>query len=132
MRIGAATQKEQLENSSASTQREHTCGSVYAECHAATTLAIPMCRKPAVAQAVYVHTAKNVLIEVNPAVRLPRTFKRFCGLMVQLLQKLSIRSSNGSAKLLRVSSPTSMACCCRRLQLAVVSGTRVASQWQSL
>ncbi len=32
-------------------------------------------------QAVYVRTAKNVLIEVNPQVRLPRTFKRFCGLM---------------------------------------------------
>lgn len=48
------------------------------------------------------HTAKNVLIEVNPQVRLPRTFKRFCGLMVQLLQKLSIRASNGSSKLLKV------------------------------
>lgn len=53
-------------------------------------------------QAVYVHTARNVLIEVNPQVRLPRTFKRFCGLMVQLLQKLSIRASNGSSKLLKV------------------------------
>ena len=52
-------------------------------------------------QAVYVHTARNVLIEVNPQVRLPRTFKRFCGLMVQLLQKLSIRASNGSSKLLK-------------------------------
>jgi rRNA small subunit pseudouridine methyltransferase Nep1 len=30
----------------------------------------------------YVHTTKNVLIEVNPATRLPRTFKRFSGLMV--------------------------------------------------
>ncbi len=55
-------------------------------------------------QAVYVRTAKNVLIEVNPQVRLPRTFKRFCGLMVQLLQKLSIRASNGSQKLLKVCS----------------------------
>jgi rRNA pseudouridine-1189 N-methylase Emg1 (Nep1/Mra1 family) len=55
-----------------------------------------------VLQAVYVHTARNVLIEVNPQVRLPRTFKRFCGLMVQLLQKLSIRASNGSSKLLKV------------------------------
>ena len=49
-------------------------------------------------------TAKNVLIQVNPAVRLPRTFKRFCGLMVQLLQKLSIRATNGPDKLLRVSA----------------------------
>ncbi|KAF9358756.1 Ribosomal RNA small subunit methyltransferase mra1, partial [Mortierella sp. NVP85] len=30
---------------------------------------------------VYIHTAKNVLIEVNPHVRIPRTFKRFSGLM---------------------------------------------------
>ena len=30
----------------------------------------------------YVHTEKNVLIEINSATRLPRTFKRFSGLMV--------------------------------------------------
>jgi rRNA small subunit pseudouridine methyltransferase Nep1 len=51
---------------------------------------------------VYIHTAKGVLIEVNPHVRIPRTFKRFSGLMVQLLHKLSIRSVKGSEKLLRV------------------------------
>jgi rRNA small subunit pseudouridine methyltransferase Nep1 len=51
---------------------------------------------------VYVHTAKGVLIEINPHVRIPRTFKRFSGLMVQLLQKLSIRGVNGSEKLLKV------------------------------
>jgi rRNA small subunit pseudouridine methyltransferase Nep1 len=52
--------------------------------------------------AVYVQTQKKVLIQVNPHVRLPRTFKRFCGLMVQLLQKLSIRATNGPDKILRV------------------------------
>ena len=90
--------------------------------------------------AVYVQTQKNILIKVNPHVRLPRTFKRFCGLMgrlkhyfivdsfycvpldvndladisksnaflcwvmsaVQLLQKLSIRATNGPDRLLRV------------------------------
>ena len=41
-------------------------------------------------------------MQVNPQVRLPRTFKRFCGLMVQLLQKLSIRATNGPDKLLKV------------------------------
>jgi rRNA small subunit pseudouridine methyltransferase Nep1 len=51
---------------------------------------------------VYIHTTKNVLIEVNPHVRIPRTFKRFCGLMVQLLHKLSIRAVNGPDKLLKV------------------------------
>ena len=30
---------------------------------------------------VYIHTEKNVLIEVNPHIRIPRTFKRFCGLI---------------------------------------------------
>jgi len=51
---------------------------------------------------VYISTAKNVLIEVHPSVRIPRTFKRFSGLMVQLLQKLSIRGTNGPDKLLKV------------------------------
>lgn len=30
---------------------------------------------------VYVHTHNNVLIEINPQTRIPRTFKRFAGLM---------------------------------------------------
>ncbi|GMG39510.1 unnamed protein product [Ambrosiozyma monospora] len=51
---------------------------------------------------VYIQTAKGVLIEVNPSVRIPRTFKRFSGLMVQLLHKLSIRSVNSEEKLLKV------------------------------
>lgn len=51
---------------------------------------------------IFVHTNKNVLIQVNPQVRLPRTFKRFAGLMTQLLQKLSIRATNGPEKLLKV------------------------------
>ncbi|KDQ65146.1 hypothetical protein JAAARDRAFT_146545 [Jaapia argillacea MUCL 33604] len=51
---------------------------------------------------IYIHTAKGVLIEVNPHVRIPRTFKRFSGLMVQLLHKLSIRGVNGPEKLLKV------------------------------
>ncbi|RKP16706.1 Nep1-domain-containing protein [Rozella allomycis CSF55] len=60
---------------------------------------------------VYIHTQKNVLIEINPHTRIPRTFKRFCGLfgnilfvglLVQLLHKLSIRSVNGSEKLLKI------------------------------
>jgi rRNA small subunit pseudouridine methyltransferase Nep1 len=30
---------------------------------------------------VFVHTQKNVLIEISPQTRIPRTFDRFCGLM---------------------------------------------------
>ena len=51
---------------------------------------------------VYIHTEKNVLIEVNPKTRIPRTFKRFSGLMVQLLHRLKIRSSDGNDMLLKV------------------------------
>lgn len=51
---------------------------------------------------VYIQSTKGVLIEVNPTVRIPRTFKRFAGLMVQLLHKLSIRSTNSTEKLLKV------------------------------
>ncbi|KAF7282004.1 ribosomal RNA small subunit methyltransferase NEP1 [Rhynchophorus ferrugineus] len=50
---------------------------------------------------VYMHTSKNVLIEVNPQTRIPRTFKRFAGLMVQLLHKFSVRADSGP-KLLKV------------------------------
>lgn len=51
---------------------------------------------------VYIQTSRGVLVEVNPTVRIPRTFKRFSGLMVQLLHKLSIRSVNSEEKLLKV------------------------------
>lgn len=34
---------------------------------------------------VYIHTHKNVLIEINPQTRIPRTFKRFGGLMGKIL-----------------------------------------------
>lgn len=51
---------------------------------------------------VYIRTQKNVLIEVNPKTRIPRTFTRFAGLMVQLLHKLSIKSTAGGEVLLNV------------------------------
>ncbi|KAG2687339.1 hypothetical protein I3843_09G047200 [Carya illinoinensis] len=53
-------------------------------------------------RAVYVRTEKGVLIEVKPYVRIPRTFKRFAGIMLQLLQKLSISAVGKREKLLRV------------------------------
>jgi rRNA small subunit pseudouridine methyltransferase Nep1 len=51
---------------------------------------------------VYIHTQRNVLIEVHPQVRIPRTYKRFSGLMVQLLHKLTIRAADGPMQLLKV------------------------------
>ncbi|CAB9516027.1 small subunit methyltransferase NEP1 [Seminavis robusta] len=51
---------------------------------------------------IYIQTSKNVLIDVNPAIRIPRTYKRFAGLMVQLLHKLKIKASSESTTLLKV------------------------------
>lgn len=51
---------------------------------------------------IYIQTAKNVLIEVSPTVRIPRTFKRFAGLMVQLLHRHQIRSTTSQEKLIQV------------------------------
>ncbi|CAK9296999.1 unnamed protein product [Gordionus sp. m RMFG-2023] len=51
---------------------------------------------------VYIHTQKNVLIEINPRTRIPRTIERFSGLMVQLLQNLSIQSVQSEEKLLKI------------------------------
>ncbi|XP_044762985.1 ribosomal RNA small subunit methyltransferase NEP1-like [Coccinella septempunctata] len=50
---------------------------------------------------IYVHTTNNILIEFNPETRIPRTFKRFAGLMVQLLHKLSVKDESGR-KLIKV------------------------------
>ncbi|XP_076940744.1 uncharacterized protein LOC143610041 [Bidens hawaiensis] len=53
-------------------------------------------------RALYVRTEKGVLIEIKSHVRIPRTFKRFAGIMLQLLQKLSISAVGKREKLLRV------------------------------
>jgi len=41
---------------------------------------------------VYITTTTNQVIKINPATRIPRTFKRFAALMAQLLQKLTVRA----------------------------------------
>jgi rRNA small subunit pseudouridine methyltransferase Nep1 len=43
---------------------------------------------------VYIHTKANVLIKVSQHTRIPRTYKRFAGLMVQLLHKFKISASD--------------------------------------
>jgi rRNA small subunit pseudouridine methyltransferase Nep1 len=53
---------------------------------------------------VYIHTAKNVLIEIHPSLRIPRTFKRFAGLMIELLQKNKIRAAQTNEVLMKVIS----------------------------
>lgn len=51
---------------------------------------------------IYIHTEKNVLIHVNPATKIPRTYNRFSRLMAQLLTKLKIRAQESSDLLLKV------------------------------
>eukprot|EP00835_Amoeboradix_gromovi_P002727 NODE_160_length_16633_cov_0.230132.p9 type:complete len:216 gc:universal NODE_160_length_16633_cov_0.230132:2896-2249(-) len=54
---------------------------------------------------VYISTQDHQLIELNEKTRLPRTFKRFCGLMCQLLQKMSIKSTQNDTLLRIVKNP---------------------------
>ncbi|TMW56862.1 hypothetical protein Poli38472_006872 [Pythium oligandrum] len=51
---------------------------------------------------VYIHSTKGVLVDVSSQMRVPRTYKRFAGLMVQLLHTLKIRSTDGNQTLLSV------------------------------
>jgi rRNA small subunit pseudouridine methyltransferase Nep1 len=51
---------------------------------------------------IYIQTQQNVLIEVNPSIRIPRTYKRFAGLMVQLLHKMKIKAGTESTTLLKI------------------------------
>jgi len=51
---------------------------------------------------IFIHTQKGVLIDVHPKLRIPRTYKRFSGLMVQLLYQFRIRAANTPEKLLKI------------------------------
>jgi len=51
---------------------------------------------------IYIQTSKRILIDINPSIRIPRTYKRFAGLMVQLLHKMKIKASSESTTLLKV------------------------------
>ncbi|ORZ18539.1 Alpha/beta knot methyltransferase [Absidia repens] len=51
---------------------------------------------------VYIHTTNDVLIRINPECRIPRTIKRFSGLMIQLLERRYIASQHTHVKLLEI------------------------------
>jgi rRNA small subunit pseudouridine methyltransferase Nep1 len=51
---------------------------------------------------VYIHTHENVLIEINPSVRIPRTYKRFAGLMTHLLHMRKIKGQDTNQILMKV------------------------------
>lgn len=53
---------------------------------------------------IYLHTSQNVLIEVHPSLRIPRTFKRFAGLAAELLQRNKIRAASANETLMKVVS----------------------------
>ncbi len=53
----------------------------------------------------YVSTHDGQLIEISEKTRLPRTFKRFCGLMAQLLQKMTIKSTQSETLIRIVKNP---------------------------
>merc|ERR1712137_368601 len=53
---------------------------------------------------IYLHTSQNVLIEVHPSLRVPRTFKRFAGLASELLQRNKIRAAGANETLMKVVS----------------------------
>ncbi|CAA6661295.1 unnamed protein product [Spirodela intermedia] len=53
-------------------------------------------------QGLYVKSDDGELIDVKPHVRLPRTFKRFCGLMYQLKCKKNIHATGNREKLFRM------------------------------
>ena len=81
---------------------------------------------------VYIRTAKNVLVEVSPHTRIPRTFQRFAGLMVQLLHKLSIRAVGSNEKLLNViRNPLSdhLPTKCQRIALSGDAPTVKIAEW---
>ncbi|KAL6497193.1 18S rRNA uridine methyltransferase [Orobanche gracilis] len=61
----------------------------------------PVC-KAGLVHAIYVKVNGGVLFEIKSHVRVPRTIKRFNGLMLDLLQKSSIASKDTGEKLLRV------------------------------
>uniref|UniRef100_A0AC34QHH7 Ribosomal RNA small subunit methyltransferase NEP1 n=1 Tax=Panagrolaimus sp. JU765 TaxID=591449 RepID=A0AC34QHH7_9BILA len=54
---------------------------------------------------IYFHTSSNVLVEVSPQCRIPRTFNRFCGLMLQLLVKRVIKTEDGTTLMKVIKNP---------------------------
>ncbi|KAL7488318.1 hypothetical protein ACHAW6_014373, partial [Cyclotella cf. meneghiniana] len=51
---------------------------------------------------IYIRTCQNVLIELHPSIRIPRIYKQFAGLMVQLLHKMKIKASENGTTFMKV------------------------------
>ena len=51
---------------------------------------------------IFVVTKKGVLIKVSPDIRFPRTYKRFSGLITELLTNMKIKSDGDGPPLLEI------------------------------
>ena len=51
---------------------------------------------------VFIHTTSNVLIQVSNELRVPRTYKRFAGLITQLLHTRKIKATDSNKVLMKV------------------------------
>ena len=51
---------------------------------------------------VFIHTKENILIELNPKLKIPKTNKRFNALITQCLNNMRIRAKNSSEILMKV------------------------------
>lgn len=51
---------------------------------------------------IYINTCNNVLIYVSPHIVIPKSFKNFANMMVQLLHKFKITSNDNSEPLLKI------------------------------
>ncbi|KAJ9461842.1 Ribosomal RNA small subunit methyltransferase nep-1 [Diplonema papillatum] len=61
---------------------------------------MPLCKEGHVQ--VFINTIKQKAIEVSPTTRIPRTFKRFCGLMAQLIDQGKVINPETEQPLFRV------------------------------
>ncbi|KAH7518307.1 hypothetical protein FEM48_Zijuj09G0157500 [Ziziphus jujuba var. spinosa] len=53
-------------------------------------------------EAVYIKIDEGILVKAEPNVNIPESLEKFCAMMSQLLQKLSIKGKGKGGKLLRV------------------------------
>ncbi|EPR79346.1 EMG1/NEP1 methyltransferase [Spraguea lophii 42_110] len=54
---------------------------------------------------IFINTTNNILIDVNPNIRIPRTYSRFQGLFKQLFKNLKIKSNDGEILMKIIKGP---------------------------
>lgn len=51
---------------------------------------------------IYIHTKLNVILDINPKLKVPRTYDTFAALMAQALTKLRVRANESSETLIKI------------------------------